>query len=404
MVKYPLDDNRGDKISNSAAAQGATGMGFWKTVLGIARRPFIGLPVLGFALIFGATAYLLAPTHYVSSGYMVLTTPTSGGAIDPSKAAFTTNPLLAFNDGLKTTAAILIQSVSTPAVMAQLGAGPGGNTTITVNDGSTNSALANSSTTGPFIYVQVDSTSPVGVREAVVRAETYIRDDLTSRERALNAPKTTYLLLTDVVTPAAPVAKQTTRFEYAAGAGLGTVVLGLGTALAVLRIRGAGTRRAVAQPAPAAGPAVRSSSGRRRGPELGDQLVSSGPIPERPRTSLADHYWLGGAAADSTDQNWTDQNRSRTGRAGQNGQYSADSGERFTPAAEPVLEQDETREFPIVFDEEGDLLDGTGSNRSIIEAAAKPSDEDDGEPRRRPLTILRGLSDEEGDDAAHRAG
>jgi hypothetical protein len=394
MVKYHLHGTRGDnKISNGAAAQGAAGMGFWKTVLGIARRPFIGLPVLGFALIFGASAYLAAPTHYISSGYMVLTTPTSGGAIDPTKSTFTTNPLLAFNDGLKTTAAILIQSVNTDTVMGQLGAGSGSGTKITVNDGSSNSQLANSSSTGPFIFVQVDSTSPVGVRDAVLRAENHIRDDLTNRERTLNAPKTTYLLLTDVVTPANPVAKNTTKYEYAAGAGLGTILLGFGIALAVQRIRGAGARRTPAT-APTGSP--RNGSGGGRGPERGDRLVSSGPVPNSPRTSLADHYWLGGGVADRADHNRLDQ-----------GWTTEPARPRRIETPEPVVEQDETREFPMVFDDEGDL-EPTGPNPivgrgSVVEAAAKGSD-DDHEPRRRPLKILRARPEDDQDDAAPRAG
>ena len=397
MVKYPLHGTRGEKINNDASALGATGMGFWKTVLGIARRPFIGLPVLGFALIFGATAFLAAPTHYVSSGYMVLTTPTSGGAIDPTKSSFTTNPLLAFNDGLKTTAAILIQAVSTKEVLAELGAGQNG-TAITVNDGSSNSQLANSSSTGPFIFVQVDSTTPDGVRDAVLRTENHIRNDLNTRERALNAPKTTYLLLTDVVTPANPVAQQTTKYEYAAGAGLGTILLGFGIALAVQRIRGAGTRRSPASTAPAAagrtGSGVSNRTG--RGPERGDRLVSSGPVPGNPRTSLADHYWLGGGVADRADHNRLDQSWG-----------GEPSRPRRAEVTDPVIEQ-ETREFPMVFNDDGDVAP-TGPNPivgsgSIVEAAARPADEDD-EPRRRPLTILRGRSDDDDqDDAASRAG
>jgi hypothetical protein len=188
-------------------------MGFWKTILNIARRRFIGPPIIIVALGIAGFAFYLTPTHYVSSGYMVLTTPTGGGVVDTSKPAWQTNPLLQFNDGLKTTAAILIQSMNVPDVMAGLGAAPGSGTKITIDDGSSNPDLLGTSTTGPFIYVEVDGKSSAAVRNIVVNAEKMIRGDLDHRQTDLKAPRSTYVALSDVVAPTDPVAKTTRRWE-----------------------------------------------------------------------------------------------------------------------------------------------------------------------------------------------
>jgi len=377
-------------------------MGFWKTVLGIARRPFISLPIFGLALIMGGIAYLASPTHYVSSGYMVLTTPTSGGIIDPSKAAWSTNPLLQFNDGLKTTAAILIQAIGTPESQKSLGAGPGSSTKITVNDGSTNSALTSTSSTGPFIFVQVDGTSPVGIRDMVLRTENKIRDDLNQRQRQLNAPKATYLLLTDVVTPDDPVAKQTTKFEYGAAAGLAVVLIGFGSVYTTERVK-SGRRRLASRQIAAA------NAG---GPP--DQLVSTGwPPGEQPRpqnSSLADHYWLAGERETSArpgDERDAPRPRETSRPSDRERASSSFWPEPNWSQPDPVLAQDETREFPMVFDDD-DELDETSPNRAA---------EAEGEPKVRSLTVLSSRSEErksgsrrsgdnkdEGGDATSRAG
>jgi hypothetical protein len=91
-------------------------MEFWKTILGLARRKFIGLPLLAVALGTAALAYFLVPAHYVSTTTMVLTTPTGGGTLsqDPTKPNGLTNPLLNFDEGLKTAATIVIHAMNTP--------------------------------------------------------------------------------------------------------------------------------------------------------------------------------------------------------------------------------------------------------------------------------------------------
>jgi hypothetical protein len=309
-------------------------MGFWKTILGIARRRFIGPPIIVLALALAGLAYGLAPTHYVSSGYMVLTTPTAGGVVDKSKPSWQTNPLLQFNDGLKTTAAILIQSMNTPEVLAGLGAPPGAGIKITINDGSTNPDLLGTSTTGPFIYVEVDGQSPVGVRDIVANAEQKIRDDLANRQRELKAPRSTYISLTDVVTPTDPVTKNTSKWK-AAGVGLFlSLFLGFGIAYAVERRR-VGRRRAV----------LPYAETDRRIPR-----VAIDPPDHYGYASVAESYSITASRAESS---------------------KPDEG----APSDPPREEEETREFQIIFDE----------------VQEKPST---GEQRARPFTVLRDSSDD----------
>jgi hypothetical protein len=341
-------------------------MGFWKTVLGIARRRFVGPPLMLLSLGLAVVAYFVAPTHYVSSGYMVLTAPMAGGVVDPSKPAWSTNPLLQFNDGLKTTAGILIQAMNTPDVDAALGAPAGGPTTLTVNDGSTNPALT-SSTTGPFIYVQVDGTSPWGVRDLVLLAEKRMRDDLASRQRQLQAPKSTYLLLTDVVPPAAPVVMRTVKWEAAGGVLIGALVLGFGAAYAGDRLRDSSKRAASVSPR-AGGPV---SSGRPA------YALTYGPMfdPPGPGSASDPGSRVGldpGAAAREVGP----------GPAG----VPESAGYRPGSFADPVPEPDETSEFAIVFDDDDALeavVDGTGDGGA----------DEVKEQRVRPFKVLRAFDE-----------
>jgi hypothetical protein len=345
-------------------------MGFWKTVLGIARRRFVGPPLILLSLGLAVFAYFLAPTHYVSSGYMVLTAPAAGGVVDPSKPAWSTNPLLQFNDGLKTTAGILIQAMNTPDVDAALGAPEGGPTTLTVNDGSTNPALT-SSTTGPFIYVQVDGTSPVGVRELVLLAENRMRDDLAGRQLQLQAPKSTYLLLTDVVPPAAPVVTRTVKWEAAGGVLIGALVLGFGAAYAGGRLRDSSKRAA------SVSPRVGGSAGR---------PVSSG----RPAYALTydpmfDPFGPGSA---SDPGSRVDLRPGATAREVGPGPAQVPESAEYRPGlfTDPVPEPDETSEFAIVFDD-----DDAGGADEVKEQRVRADEVK--EQRVRPFKVLR-ASDE----------
>lgn len=189
-------------------------MDFWKIVLGLLRRRYVGPPVIAISVLVGALTFFVLPTHYQSSAFMVLTTPAAGGIKEPDRPVGLSNPLLMFNDGLRTTASIIIQSMNTPDAVKQLGQKKGGPTTVIINDGSTNPDLLG--TNGPFIYVEGDSTSREDSRGIVVRAQQRIRDELVSRQKALGAPESTFISVVDVTGASEPEALLAAKVKAAA--------------------------------------------------------------------------------------------------------------------------------------------------------------------------------------------
>jgi hypothetical protein len=214
-------------------------MEFWKSLWGLLRRRYVGPPVVLLAVLAAAIAFLLVPTHYVSRAFMVLATPAGGGTIsmDPNKPTGLTNPLLNFNDGLKTTAGILIQAVTTPTAQAELGMGPHSPTTVLINDGSTSPDLLSSSQTGPFVHIEGDSTTPEAASQIVKKTQDKLREELVNRQKALNAPPITYVTIVDVIAPTTPVSKMTLKLQLTGAALVLVLVLGLGGAYALDRMR-----------------------------------------------------------------------------------------------------------------------------------------------------------------------
>src|SRR6478736_154354 len=94
-------------------------MDFWSTIVGLMRRPMVIGPVILVALTLGTLALVSTPKTYVSSTTMVLTTTAYGGteSQDPTKPTDLTNPMLNFNESLKTTSAILIETMGTKDVL-----------------------------------------------------------------------------------------------------------------------------------------------------------------------------------------------------------------------------------------------------------------------------------------------
>ncbi|MEV5412354.1 hypothetical protein AB0K60_26420 [Thermopolyspora sp. NPDC052614] len=179
------------------------------------------------------------PTVYVSTASMVLTAPATGGTLsqDPTKPGGLTNPLLQFNDGLRTTAGILILAMNAPDIMAELGIVDGGPTSLVINDGRTNPELLGISTNGPFIYVEAESTSAAAARDTTIRAKKRIQAELVARQQALRAPRSTYIWMADVVPPSTPEPKLSAKFTAAGAALVVTLVAGFGLAYAVIQIR-----------------------------------------------------------------------------------------------------------------------------------------------------------------------
>jgi hypothetical protein len=214
-------------------------MEFWKAILALLRRPRIGIPIALVAVVAAAVTFVLVPTHYVSRAFMVLSTPTSGGTLsqDPSKPTGLTNPLLNFNDGLKTTSGILIQALNTPDELAALGGGPKSSTTVTIDDGSTSPDLLSSSANGPFVYIEVEATSPQTTLNTVMKVQQKVRSELLDRQKALNAPPITYLTMVDVIPVSTPVTKATLKYQLTGVAFAMVLILGLGGVYSRDRIR-----------------------------------------------------------------------------------------------------------------------------------------------------------------------
>ncbi|GIH22360.1 hypothetical protein Aph01nite_06700 [Acrocarpospora phusangensis] len=233
-------------------------MDFWRTLLRLVRRKSIGPPLIVLAVAAAVTAWFLVPARYMSTASMVLATPAAGGTLpsDPSKPQGLTNPLLQFNDGLRTTAGILILAMNGLDVRTQVGVVKGGPTEMIVDDGRSNPDLMGISTSGPFIYLEVESDTPARVLDTTKRAQQYIRDELTKRQQALRAPKSTYIWIVDVVPASTPEILLTSKIMAVGGALGGTLVLGFGLVYVVTQLRA--TRRRYPEPIkPAYRPAFR---------------------------------------------------------------------------------------------------------------------------------------------------
>ncbi|MFI7701653.1 hypothetical protein [Nonomuraea sp. NPDC049480] len=177
----------------------------------------------------------------MSTASMVLTVPATGGTLEtqPQQKPGLTNPLLQFNDALRTTAGILILATNTPEVAAELGVKEGGPTALTINDGRTNPDLLGISTNGPFVYVEVESTSPAVVRDVMRKAQQRVRVELARRQTALDAPVSTHIGILDVMPASVPKPVIQDRLLASAGGGLFGVVAGFGVAYGVRRVKAA---------------------------------------------------------------------------------------------------------------------------------------------------------------------
>ena len=141
---------------------------------------------------------------------MVLAIPTFGGTLskDPAHPTDLTNPMLNFNDSLKTASAILIHAMNSPEVFEEFGVSEnGGATKLTIDDGRTNPDLI---LNGPFVYIVAESTSRTGCMDVVLGAQKRIRQELIDRQKSFGAPPETYITLDDVVSPTVP---QVTRSD-----------------------------------------------------------------------------------------------------------------------------------------------------------------------------------------------
>lgn len=214
-------------------------MRFWKTIFGLARNKLVGPPIAVVTIGLALAAYFLMPTRYVSEASMVLTIPATGGTLEtePLRKPGLTNPLLQFSDALRTTAGILILSTNTEDVAAELGVTEGGPTTLTINDGRTNADLLSISTNGPFIYIEVESTSIGAVQEVMVKAQRRVRVELATWQTALGAPISTHIGILDVMPTSVPKVVVQGKLTAAAAGGVLGLLGGFAVAYGYQRLR-----------------------------------------------------------------------------------------------------------------------------------------------------------------------
>jgi hypothetical protein len=169
---------------------------FRQTITALARRWYVAIPV--FILVVGLIGVITVTTkhQYESTGTVLLRQPSlaqSGG----KKGGGPPNPLLEFPDSLSTDAQLLIQSLNSPTAIA----------TIAALGGTATFAAGNGGRSGPFIMVTADSLTPDPAAKTVALAFQYVGQELAQREKALNAPPISYLILDDVVAPTTPTLK-----------------------------------------------------------------------------------------------------------------------------------------------------------------------------------------------------
>jgi hypothetical protein len=199
-----------------------------------------------------AAVYASIPTTYVSTASLVLTIPTSGGVevLKPTDSPGLTNPLLNFGNGLNMAAVIVVTALTTPEEAVKMGVQPGGDPTISVNNGSANPETL---TESPFVFIIAESKSPELARDVVVRAITEANAVLAGQQKSLNAPLATYITIHTVVSPTPPQAQHGRKLRAAAVAMCIGLVASLCSAFAAESIGQARRRRATGGPANAGG-------------------------------------------------------------------------------------------------------------------------------------------------------
>ncbi|HEV2779862.1 MAG TPA: hypothetical protein VGX25_10735 [Actinophytocola sp.] len=201
-------------------------MDFWQTILVVFRRWYVALPAFLLSILLALAVYSSVPKVYNSTSVLVLTLPATGASqpADPDRPRDQTNPLLNFDKGLSTSAAILIEALRDPEIAAELGVPPGGDTWFEVGNGSSNPELL---ITGPFLFIQGNSATPEGARDIVGKVAERARVELANRQKEVNAPASTYITAVEVVPPTMPAAHGGSRIRAGAAAGALGILAGL---------------------------------------------------------------------------------------------------------------------------------------------------------------------------------
>lgn len=219
-------------------------MNFWRTVFRLLRCRFVGPPVVLLSLALALAAYFLVPVRYTSATSLVLTAPPTGGMspVDRAKPVQLSNPLLQPNDGLRIVASILILRMSNEGERKRLGVGPDSPTELTVDDGRSNPDLLGITSTGPFVCIGIDGPSAAETRKLQVAVEKRIREQLVDYQKALGAPPSTFIAISQV-SSIGPDAESGARWKIAAAVLMAGIGLGLAGAYG-LSVRRAARRAA----------------------------------------------------------------------------------------------------------------------------------------------------------------
>jgi hypothetical protein len=192
-------------------------MDFWGTLNVLIRRWYYALPALVVTFAICGVVYVTIPPTYVSNVVLVLTASTNGGSLttNPKAGETLSNPLLNSDKGLSMSAAILIQDMSSPEVGTKVGITPGGPTTYTVGNGSSNPELLDN---GPFVFIEVKSSTPQAARSVAAALSNQAGIELAAEQKQLDAPLQTYVSAREVVPVTTPVAEGKSRSRAAAAA------------------------------------------------------------------------------------------------------------------------------------------------------------------------------------------
>ncbi|WP_043630997.1 hypothetical protein [Nonomuraea candida] len=199
----------------------------------------MGPPVAAAAIGLALAGYLLVPARYVSTASMVLTISTTGGTEEagPAPDPGLTNPLMQFGDALRAAAGILILTMRNERVATELGVAEGGPTTVVVNDGRTDPGLMSMGANGPYVHIEVESTSAATARDVMAKAQRRVRTELTNWQTSLGAPPSTHLGILDVRPTSAPRPDTSGKLTAAAGGAVLGLLGGLAAAYATPRLR-----------------------------------------------------------------------------------------------------------------------------------------------------------------------
>jgi hypothetical protein len=216
-------------------------MDFWGTARVVARRWYVFVPTLVLAMLGAVAVYKTVPIQYESKAVILLGMPPTGATqygngYEPG----TTNPLLNANNGLALTGSLLIEAMRTAEFGQKVGFPTDGSAAVTINNGTSNPELL---TSGPFVFVTVDSASPERSRALVQRAVDQAGIELKARQATLNAPPVTFVTFNVIVPASEAVPQRGSRLRAAGSAGAFGVLLSLASVFAAESLFQARARR-----------------------------------------------------------------------------------------------------------------------------------------------------------------